>query len=502
VPVDLIFLVDSSGSIEKDDFDQSRQYIREVVKRLPLDGGNASTHVGIVQFSTQSFETVEIQLLEGTTQESVNEALDKMQHHKIQHDMNDPMTHTGEGIQYVLDHMFPKIRCRTTEMLVIITDGQSNGIKDPANISALARTRGIEIVAVGVKNYGDDEVKKASMEKELTGIVGDKGKLLTVDKYSELVKIMKNTSQTVCEYAEPTPAPTPRPTEPCPWASPHNMPDRQEPLCEDGAFAWDCVGEGHGHRLQCSSSHPVMCNGTTCGSPSGKNYCCEVKASDCDGLGGVRATNDCPVPVPPCDGCCVPSVPLDLIFLLDSSGSIGIKGFDQSRHFMKKVAKQLPLDHANFSTQVAIVQFSDEGKESVEVPLADGMTYDKVEDAVNTMKWHGKITHDPMTHTGEAIEYLLDNVFPTSFSHDEEAHMLAIITDGKANGKKDPAPIAAKAREKGIEIIAIGVADYDYDELLNMTGDKSMVITVKSHHDLLSIVNETAEVVCKSAHAH
>ena len=177
----------------------------------------------------------------------------------------------------------------------------------------------------------------------------------------------------------PTPPPTPRPTGPCVWASPHNIPDRQEPLCEDGAFAWDCVGEGHGHRLQCSSSHPVMCNGMTCGSPSGKNYCCEAKASDCDGLGGVRESNDCPVHDPPVPGCNA-SVPLDLIFLLDSSGSIGKKGFDQSRMFLKKVTKHLPLDQGNVSTQVAIVQFSDVGKESVEIPLADGITFDRVEE--------------------------------------------------------------------------------------------------------------------------
>jgi len=264
-------------------------------------------------------------------------------------------------------------------------------------------------------------------------------------------------------------------------------------LCEDGAFAWDCVGGGHGHRLQCSSSHPVMCNGMTCGSPSGNNFCCESKASDCDGLGGVRATNDCPVPEPPVDGC-TPGAPLDLIFLLDGSGSMGKKGFDQSRMFLKKVTKHLPLDQGNVSTQVAIVQFSDVGKESVEIPLADGITLDNVEDAVNAMKWHGTLTHDPMTHTGEAIEYVLDHVLPTSVAG--IPHMLALITDGVANGKKDPVAVAAKAREKGIEIVAIGVGLYDYDELVKVTGDKSKVLAVKSPSELLSIVKETAEVVC------
>jgi len=552
VAVDIIFLVDSSGSISQDGFDQSRHYLKEVVKRLPVDGSNVSTHVGLAQFSTKSFESVEIDLLEGTTREAVNAALDKMEWHKLHYKMDDPMTHTGEAIQYVLDHMFPKARDNSTEMLVIITDGQSNGITDPANISAVAREDGIEVVAVGIRNYGDDEEKKQQMESELTGIVGDKGKLLTVDTYSELVTIVENTSHMVCTYAEPTPKPTPlptamptppptpepptpeptplptvmptppptpeptpkptplptvmptppptpQPTGPCLWASAHNMPDRQEPLCEDGAFAWDCVGGGHGHRLQCSSSHPVMCNGMTCGSPSGKNYCCEAQASDCDGLGGVRESNDCPVHDPPVPGCNA-SVPLDLIFLLDSSGSIGKKGFDQSRMFLKKVAKHLPLDQGNVSTQVAIVQFSDVGKESVEIPLADGITFDRVEDAVNAMTWHGTITHDPMTHTGEAIEYVMDHVFPASVAG--FSHMLAIITDGKANGEKDPAAMAAKAREKGIEIVAIGVAEYDKDELMSVTGDKSKVLTVKSHSDLLSIVNATAEVVCNNAVAH
>merc|ERR550534_556756 len=116
------------------------------------------------------------------------------------------------------------------------------------------------------------------------------------------------------------------------------MPDRQEPLCEDGSFEWDCIGKRHGHRLQCSSSHPKMCASQTCGG-SKKNYCCEAKASDCPGgkLRPFEGVECCPPTKPrPCR-------PLNLVFLLDSSGSIGKKGFDQSRMFLKKLINVLPL---------------------------------------------------------------------------------------------------------------------------------------------------------------
>jgi len=319
----------------------------------------------------------------------------------------------------------------------------------------------------------------------------------------------------------PTPVPTPEPTlpttpeptpstttttttgtGPCLWASPHSIPNRDEPLCEDGVFAWDCVGPGHGQRLQCSSAFPVMCNNMTCGAPSNKNYCCETSASVCNAWGGVRPTHVCPPPK--CPGpdpeCCAPRVPLNLVFLLDSSGSIKKDGFDQSRMFIKQVAKHLPLDQSNVSSQVGIVQFSDEGHESVEIALADGMTFGKVEQALNVMKYHGFLRYDPMTHTAEAIDYVLDHVFPSTLG--EIAYMLVIITDGESNGK-DPKDVAAKAKQSGIEIVAVGVNKFDYDELLLLAGNESSkVLTVKSHSDLSSMVNKLTQTICQKAVAY
>jgi len=146
------------------------------------------------------------------------------------------------------------------------------------------------------------------------------------------------------------------------------------------------------------------------------------------------------------------------------------------------------------------VQFSDEGHESVEIALADGMTFGKVEQALNVMKYHGFLRYDPMTHTAEAIDYVLDHVFPSTLG--EIAYMLVIITDGESNGK-DPKDVAAKAKQSGIEIVAVGVNKFDYDELLLLAGNESSkVLTVKSHSDLSSMVNKLTQTICQKAVAY
>jgi len=285
---------------------------------------------------------------------------------------------------------------------------------------------------------------------------------------------------------------------PCVWASAHNQ-QRSEPLCEDGVFSWHCVEDGHGQRLQCPQDWPTMCSNPSCGGRDQKNYCCEKTASDCHNKGGVRPACDCPKPEAP--GCNA-SVPLDLVFLMDSSQSIGLNGFDQTRHFLKKIAARLPVGPGNASTHISIVQFSNASFESIETPrltddtLLEGVSLKEIEHAVDNMKWHeNKHEHQAYTHTGEAIEFILDNVFPVS--RGGTAQTLVLITDGQANGNLSPGEAAKEAFAKGINIIAVGVANYNYAELLEIAGgDESRVITVADYSNMLSMLNKTVEAVC------
>mmetsp|Transcript_12878 Transcript_12878/g.25315 ORF Transcript_12878/g.25315 Transcript_12878/m.25315 type:complete len:411 (+) Transcript_12878:72-1304(+) len=69
----------------------------------------------------------------------------------------------------------------------------------------------------------------------------------------------------------------------CFWNIPHNN-GADMALCEDGKYTWACVNGGHGQRMQCPASHPVMCNSKE-GCGSGKDHCCQ---GNCDDKGGPR----------------------------------------------------------------------------------------------------------------------------------------------------------------------------------------------------------------------
>jgi len=176
-------------------------------------------------------------------------------------------------------------------------------------------------------------------------------------------------------------------------------------------------------------------------------------------------------------------------------------GFEQSKSFILKVACGLPFGEAN-NTQIAGAQFSLTGSHSTELTVREGMSLKALRNALNSMKFHAMDTH-----TGEAIEYVLEHVFPSS--RKGSAKVLALITDGKANGKVQPEVAAAKARELGIDIIAVGVkaveearegADLEKKELLAIAGgNASRVITVDNYEKLLSIAGRTAQTVCETA---
>merc|ERR1712129_422695 len=63
-----------------------------------------------------------------------------------------------------------------------------------------------------------------------------------------------------------------------------------------------------------------------------------------------------------------------------------------------------------------------------------------------------------------------------------------------------PAEAAAKARNLGVDIMAVGIANFDHDELLDVTqGDTKKVLTVKQYRDLVNVVNQTVKMICESA---
>jgi len=194
IKTDLVFLIDSSGSVGQKNVDSTAKFLKEVVKELPVAAD--SVRVGVVQYSgldkydsedNKFHHTLEQPLKHGTTLEKVNKALDGMKWHGKGDggtELNDPMTYTGEGINHVLQKEFPRGRRGAKKILVVLTDGQSNSRNGDFKVDKMAekaRKRRIVVLAVGI---GKDVHRP-----ELDAMAGNDDHVFQSDGYSGLSKL-------------------------------------------------------------------------------------------------------------------------------------------------------------------------------------------------------------------------------------------------------------------------------------------------------------------------
>jgi len=186
-PVDLAFLVDSSGSINnngKNGHAASKGFVKDVVKDLHVGTNWTDTRVAVVQFSHWHYQTIEISLKDGTSEYQINKAVDGMSFHNSE-------TYTNYGLSFVRNHIFKDAKAGSAQMLAVLTDGQP--AEDTAYEVSQARSEGIDIVAIGVgSDISYDELEKMAGKPE---------RVLQVDSFDDLVDIVHDTSKMVCDDA-------------------------------------------------------------------------------------------------------------------------------------------------------------------------------------------------------------------------------------------------------------------------------------------------------------
>uniref|UniRef100_A0A8C4GHP1 Matrilin 2 n=1 Tax=Dicentrarchus labrax TaxID=13489 RepID=A0A8C4GHP1_DICLA len=152
------------------------------------------------------------------------------------------------------------------------------------------------------------------------------------------------------------------------------------------------------------------------------------------------------------------AIPLDFVFVIDSSRSIRPHDYEKVKTFIINLLQFLKIGHD--ATRVGLLQYG-----SVVQPEFSLNTYTtkaEVEQAVKNMKHLAT-----GTMTGLAIEYTME----TSFTEEDGARpanlhiprIAMIVTDGRPQDTVEE--IAAQARQAGIQIFAIGVGRVDMDTL-------------------------------------
>ncbi|XP_005752897.1 matrilin-4 [Pundamilia nyererei] len=150
--------------------------------------------------------------------------------------------------------------------------------------------------------------------------------------------------------------------------------------------------------------------------------------------------------------------PVDLVFLIDSSRSVRPHEFETMRKFMIDIINT--LDIGLNATRVGVVQYSSQVR--TEFTLKTHARLSNIVKAINQI-----IPLAQGTMTGLAIRYMMNEAFtPEAGDRPKVPNVAVIVTDGRPQDRV--AEVAAEAREKGIEIYAVGVARADMTSLRAM----------------------------------
>uniref|UniRef100_A0A8C0VEP8 Collagen alpha-1(VI) chain n=1 Tax=Cyanistes caeruleus TaxID=156563 RepID=A0A8C0VEP8_CYACU len=146
--------------------------------------------------------------------------------------------------------------------------------------------------------------------------------------------------------------------------------------------------------------------------------------------------------------------PVDLLFVLDSSESIGLQNFQIAKDFIIKVIDRLSKDErVKFEageSRVGVVQYShDNTQELVAMGDANIDNIGALKQAVKNLQWIAG-----GTYTGEALQFTKDNLLQR-FTSDKRVAI--VITDGRSDTLRDPTPLNSLCDVT--PVVSLGIGD-------------------------------------------
>ncbi|XP_075271744.1 collagen alpha-1(XIV) chain isoform X5 [Opisthocomus hoazin] len=200
-----------------------------------------------------------------------------------------------------------------------------------------------------------------------------------------------------------------------------------------------------------------------------------------------------PPTIPPAKEVCK-AAKADLAFLVDGSWSIGDENFNKIISFLYSTVGALDKIGPD-GTQVAIIQFSDDPR--TEFKLNAYKTKETLLEAIQQIAYKGG-----NTKTGKAIKHAREVLFTGEAGMRRGIpKVLVVITDGRS--QDDVNKVSREMQLDGFSFFAIGIADADYSELVNIGSKPSErhVFFVDDFDAFTKIEDELITFVCETASA-
>lgn len=155
----------------------------------------------------------------------------------------------------------------------------------------------------------------------------------------------------------------------------------------------------------------------------------------------------------------------DIVFLVDSSASVGADNFVNELRFVRKLLADFTVSFER--TRVALVTFSSKQKVVREVDQITAPSTANHKCALQNSQLVGVRYAGGGTFTLGAMQEAVDIL---KFSRDDASKAVFLVTDGYSNGG-DPRPCAKMLRDSDVTIYTFGIRNGNVRELQDMASD-------------------------------
>ncbi|CAH1773019.1 unnamed protein product, partial [Owenia fusiformis] len=180
---DVVFILDSSGSIGEDSFEKMLDFVRDVVERFDIDGG--AVRIGLITYSDAAVSV--FRLNEHKTTEDVVKGLKQVEYRY-------GLTHTSDALRLMRTQMFTEAagdRPNVVNVAIIITDSESNVNHEMTVPEArLVKEDGITVLGVGIG--------LSERRHELEGIASAPQLVHFVHDYESLINNTASLTDPIC----------------------------------------------------------------------------------------------------------------------------------------------------------------------------------------------------------------------------------------------------------------------------------------------------------------
>uniref|UniRef100_A0A8C6Y067 VWFA domain-containing protein n=1 Tax=Naja naja TaxID=35670 RepID=A0A8C6Y067_NAJNA len=428
---DIVFMVDGSWSIGPKNFRIIQDFLYTLVNSFDI--GKDKIQVGMIQYSDDPRNEFLLNFFH-----QKKDILKKIQNLNYK----GGGTKTGKSLRFMLDEQFSEMAgSRHSEgipqIAVVITDGQSqDNFSGPAEE---VKNAGIILYAIGIKDAILSELQEIASDP-------DEMHVYDVEDFAGLRDISQNILQVLCTTVEEA--------------------------------SQDFIHISPGKLKM--PSYPLF-------------YIQQIIKSNTSGLCDLQHLIKCQA----YDKCmyfphlaCRKVTVADIVFMVDSSSSIGLENFLKVKSFLYTLISSLFVGHDQ--VRIGLAQYSDEVFTEFHLNQYS-LKNDILEHIENLALQKGS------TYTGAALDFIKEEYFTESAGNriqENIPQILILLTDG---GSQDEVKVPAhKLKNEGILIYVVGIGIHNISELMNIANQpfNKFLFNIDNFDILQDLTNSLLETMC------